>query len=34
MINNIEQIKTLLNYSEPGDFYMLYVLNRKKDQPV
>ena len=34
MINNIEQIKTLLNYSEPGDFYMLYVLKRKKDQPV
>lgn len=34
MINNIEQIKTLLNYSESGDFYMLYVLKRKKDQPV
>jgi hypothetical protein len=33
MINNIEQIKRLLNYSEPGDFYMLYVLKRKKDQP-
>jgi hypothetical protein len=33
MINNIEQIKSLLNYSEPGDFYMLYVFKRKKDQP-
>jgi len=33
MINNIEQIKGLLNFSEPGDFYMLYVLKRKKDQP-
>lgn len=32
MINNIEQIKELLNFSEPGDFYMLYVLKRKKDQ--
>lgn len=34
MINNIEQIKGLLNFSEPGDFYMLYVLKRKKDQPA
>jgi hypothetical protein len=33
MIDNIEQIKKLLNYSEPGDFYMLYVFKRKKDQP-
>ena len=33
MIDNIDQIKKLLNYSEPGDFYMLYVLKRKKDQP-
>lgn len=33
MINNIEHIKPLLNFSEPGDFYMLYVLKRKKDQP-
>jgi hypothetical protein len=33
MINNINQIKALLNFSEPGDFYMLYVLKRKKDQP-
>ncbi len=33
MINNLDIIKPLLNYSEPGDFYMLYVLKRKKDQP-
>jgi hypothetical protein len=33
MINNIELIKPLLNFTDPGDFYMLYVLKRKKDQP-
>ena len=33
MIDNIELIKPLLNISEPGDFYMLYVFKRKKDQP-
>jgi hypothetical protein len=33
MINNIELIKPLLNYENEGDFYMLYVLKRKKDQP-
>jgi len=33
MINNIELIKPLLNFSEHGDFYMLYVFKRKKDQP-
>ncbi len=33
MIDNIELIKPLLNFSEPGDFYMLLVLKRKKDQP-
>ena len=33
MIDNIEQIKSLLHYEEPGDFYMLYVFKRKKDQP-
>lgn len=33
MIDNLEQIKTLLNFSEKGDFYMLYVFKRKKDQP-
>ena len=33
MINNIELIKNLLHFTEDGDFYMLYVLKRKKDQP-
>jgi len=33
-LNNIDLIKPLLNFSEPGDFYMLYVFKRKKDQPV
>ncbi len=33
MINNIEKIKPLLNFENEGDFYMLYVFKRKKDQP-
>lgn len=33
MIDNIELIKPLLNFSEEGDFYMLYIFKRKKDQP-
>jgi len=33
MIDNIELIKPLLNFEEDGDFYMLYVFKRKKDQP-
>jgi hypothetical protein len=33
MIDNIELIKQLLNFEKEGDFYMLYVLKRKKDQP-
>ena len=33
MIDNIEQIKQLLNFENDGDFYMLYVFKRKKDQP-
>ena len=33
MINNIELIKPLLNFDNEGDFYMLYILKRKKDQP-
>jgi len=33
MINNIDGIKKLLNFTDEGDFYMLYVLKRKKDQP-
>ena len=33
MINNLEYIKPLLNFEDEGDFYMLYVFKRKKDQP-
>lgn len=33
MINNLDIIKPLLNFTEEGDFYMLYILKRKKDQP-
>jgi len=33
MINNIEIIKSLLNFEKQGDFYMLYIFKRKKDQP-
>jgi hypothetical protein len=32
MIDNLELIKPLLNFDYEGDFYMLYVLKRKKDQ--
>ncbi len=32
-IDNIEQVKGLLNFENAGDFYMLYVFKRKKDQP-
>jgi hypothetical protein len=33
MIDNLNNIKPLLNFTEEGDFYMLYVMKRKKDQP-
>ena len=33
MIDNIELVKPLLNFDKEGDFYMLYVFKRKKDQP-
>lgn len=33
MIDNIELIKGLLNFENQGDFYMLYIMKRKKDQP-
>jgi len=33
MIDNLQLIKPLLNFENEGDFYMLYVLKRKKDQP-
>jgi hypothetical protein len=32
MIDNIELIKPLLNFENEGEFYMLYVFKRKKDQ--
>lgn len=32
MIDNVEQIKPLLNFENEGDFYMLYIFKRKKDQ--
>jgi len=33
MIDNIELIKHILNFENEGDFYMLYIFKRKKDQP-
>lgn len=33
MINNLALITPLLNFTDPDDFYMLYVFKRKKDQP-
>ena len=33
MIDNLNLIKPLLNFDKLGDFYMLYVFKRKKDQP-
>ena len=33
MIDNLNLIKPLLSFDKLGDFYMLYVFNRKKDQP-
>ena len=32
MIDNLEIIKQLLNFEKEGDFYMLYIFKRKKDQ--
>jgi len=32
MIDNIELIKSLVNFENEGDFYMLYIFKRKKDQ--
>ena len=32
MIDNIDIIKNLLNFEKEGDFYILYVFKRKKDQ--
>lgn len=33
MINNLDIIKELLNFSDDGDFYSLMIMKRKKDQP-
>jgi hypothetical protein len=33
MIDNLNIIKSLLNFSDEGDFYYLLILKRKKDQP-
>ena len=33
MIDNLDIVKTLLNFNNPGDFYFLIILKRKKDQP-
>lgn len=33
MIDNKDLIKPLLSFENPGDFHMLYVFKRKKDQP-
>lgn len=33
MIDNLHLILPLLNFENEGDFYMLYVFKRKKDQP-
>jgi hypothetical protein len=32
MINNLDKIQPLLNFENDGDFYMLYIFKRKKDQ--
>ncbi len=32
-MDNLELIKPLLTFEEKGDFYMLYIFKRKKDQP-
>jgi hypothetical protein len=32
MIDNLGLIKSLLNFENEGDFYMLYIFKRKKDQ--
>lgn len=33
MIDNLNLIEPLLSFDKLGDFYMLYVFKRKKDQP-
>jgi hypothetical protein len=33
MIDNLDIIRSLLNFDKEGEFYMLYIMKRKKDQP-
>ena len=33
-INNLQLIKPILNFSNKGDFYMVYIMQRKKYQPL
>lgn len=33
MIDNFDLVRPLLDFKNGGDFYMLYILKRKKDQP-
>jgi tetrahydromethanopterin S-methyltransferase subunit B len=33
MINNLEKIKPLLKFKNPGDFYFVQILKRRKDNP-
>ena len=33
IIDNFDDVSKLLNFENEGDFYMLYVFKRKKDQP-
>lgn len=34
MIDNFDLVKPLLDFKNGGDFYMLYIFKRKKDQPL
>jgi hypothetical protein len=33
MIDNIQSIRTMLDFSDPDKFYMLEILMRRKDNP-
>lgn len=33
MVNNIQQIRNMLDFSDPDKFYMLEILMRRKDNP-
>lgn len=34
MTNNVSQIRTLLNFINPGDFYFIQIIKRRKDNPL